>query len=503
MVSQEPETSTAETVADSPATSTKHPNESARAGLPAAVRPEPSSFRDPASTVLHLGEQVLRGLRAEAVDDWRALASSRFFLRLMEEGKICATEQADPATLGAERLGGGWAMILRHERIPFVSYPYEWTFSMLRDAALLHLEILGASLTEGVTTKDGSSYNVQWRGAMPVYIDVGSFERLRDGEPWAGYRQFCQTFLYPLMLQAYLGVSFGPLLRAQVDGIESGQMRALLGGRHRAKPGVLKHVHLHSAMEKRYAGATTQRTRGELRAAGFSHELVLATVRALDKLTRRLQWRPESSHWESYRGTCTYSDGDRARKEAFVREVLAAAGSLDLVMDLGANDGTYSRVAAGYARYVLAVEADEATTERLYRTLRDSGQDRILPLVTDLANPSPGIGWRNRERAPLFERARPDAVLCLALLHHLAIGRNVPLAELVDWLAGLGGRVIVEFVDPEDPMARQLLGNKPEGLFPGYRRDAFEQLLAERFTVERRQELPSGTRVLYAGTPRD
>ena len=495
MVSQEPETSAAESSAQNP---TEAPAE-----RPRAVRPEPASFRDPASTVLHLGDQVLRGLRAEAVDDWSALASSQCFPRLVSEGKICATEQADPAELGADRLGADWAMVLRHERIPFVSYPYEWTFSMLRDAALLHLEILQRSLPEGLTTKDGTSYNVQWRGAKPVYIDVGSFERARDGEPWAGYRQFCQTFLYPLMLQAHLGVSFEPWLRAQVDGIESKQMRALLGGRHRAKAGVLKHVHLHSAMEQRYSASTTQRTRGELKAAGFSRELVMATIRALDKLVRRLEWRPEDSHWVSYQGTCTYSDVDRTRKDAFVREVLGAAGKLDLVMDLGANDGTYSRVAAEYAAYVLAVEADEATTDRLYRALRDEGQDRILPLVTDLANPSPGIGWRNRERAPFFGRSRPDAVLCLALLHHLAIGRNVPLGELTDWLAGLGRRVIVEFVDPEDPMATQLLGNKPEGLFPDYRREVFEKLLAERFTIERREELPSGTRVLYAGTPHD
>jgi SAM-dependent methyltransferase len=470
------------------------------ASPPGGVRAEPASFRDPVSRVFHDGDQILRGLRGQAAADYEALAATRFFADLVASGKLCATEVAagvDPARLGAD-----WSLVLRHERIPFLSYPYEWTFSMLKDAALLHLDVLAAALGEGMTLKDGSAYNLQWHGTAPQFIDIGSFERARDGEPWAGYRQFCQTFLYPLLLQAHLGVGFQPWLRAQIDGIEAAQMRRLLGGGKRFKAGVLKHVHLHAAMEARHAGATTQSTRKELRSAGFNRELVLATVRALRKLVAGLSWRPEASHWVDYQGTCTYSEADRGAKVAFVRQALAGWGRLGLVADVGANDGTYSLLAAEHADYVVAAEFDEAVTDRLYQRLRDERERRILPLVVDLANPSPGIGWRNTERAPFLERVSgADAVLCLALLHHLAIGRNVPLAELLDWLAGLGKRVVVEFVDPEDPMAARLLANKPEGLFPDYRRDVFDKLIAERFTIERREELPSGTRVLYAAVP--
>ena len=462
------------------------------------LRSEPASFRDPASTVFYLNGQVLRGLRAEAAEEWQALAATRFFPRLLEAGKVCGTKPASAELVEQGQLGGDWALVLEHERLPFVSYPYEWTFSMLRDAALLHLEILQEALAEGFTTKDGTAFNVQWQGSRPVFIDVVSFERLRPGEPWAGYRQFCQTFLYPLMLQAYLDVSFQPWLRAQIDGIEPRQARQLLGGRDRFKPGVLKHVHLHSRLEARYSDKSAQRVRGELRQAGFSKDLVIATVRGLERVVRKLQWQARGTHWADYQETCTYSEEERSRKAAFVRETLAAAGDLGLVLDLGANDGTYSRIAAEHARYVLAVEGDEVVTDQLYRRLRDEGERRILPLVMDLANPSPGAGWRGRERAPFLERARPDAVLCLALLHHLAIGRNVPLAELVDWLASLGGRQVVEFVHHDDPMAQRLLANKPEGLFQDYRREVFEKLLGERFTIERREELPSGTRTLYA-----
>ncbi len=459
-------------------------------------RREPASFRDPANQVFYVGDEVRRGLRGEAVADWRALAASRFFAEQTAAGTICATEEvAQPAH--------GFEVELRHERVPFVSYPYEWPFAMLRDAALLHLDLLTAALADGLTTKDGTAYNVQWRGTAPVFIDIGSFARARPGVPWAGYRQFCQTMLYPLMLQAHLGVDFQPWLRGRVDGIEPGQIRPLFTGRRRFKRGVFSNVHLHDALQRRMAGATAREVTAELGAAGYSTELTRATVRALRKVVAGLTWQPPASHWTGYRDTCSYSEQDTAAKRTFVENALAAAGPLGLVLDLGANDGAYAELAATHADYVVAVESDHAVTDALYRRLRDRGERKVLPLVMDLADPSPGIGWRGEERASFSGRADADLVMALALVHHLAIGRNVPLPQVLDWLAGLGRRLVVEFVDPTDPMARRLLANKPEGLFPDYRRDEFERLLGERFEIAGRQELPSGTRTLYVGVRRD
>jgi SAM-dependent methyltransferase len=469
-------------------------------------RPEPGSFRDPANRVFYADGDVFRGLGPRAAEDWRALAASDFFPPLLAAGKVCRTEAAEPATVFSAD-DGRWTTVLRHERIPFVSYPYEWSFAMLRDAALLHLEILRAAVPAGFTTKDGSAYNLQWRGTQPVFIDVGSFEPARDGEPWAGYRQFCQTMLYPLMLQAHLGLDFQPWLRARIDGVEPRQMRPLFGGTRRFRAGVLKHVHLHDAMQTRHGTSSTREVREQLRDAGFSRRLVLATVRAVDKLVRRLDWQPPASHWSQYQETCGYSAQDRERKERFVGAALAEAGTPNLVLDLGANDGSYARIAARHARYVVAVESEPAVVDQLYRRLRGEGAPRILPLVMDLADPSPGGGWRGVERGSFAGRAKPDAVLALAVIHHLVLGRNVPLAEVVEWLVGLlaavgsRGRLVAEFVHPEDPMAIRLLANKPPGLFPDYHRDQFERLLSRRCTIVRREELGSGTRTLYVGIP--
>ncbi len=466
---------------------------------------EPASFRDPSSTVFYADGDVYRGLGDVAAGDWKSLADTAFFPRAVKEGRVVGTEQVDAQALGIQ-LPKPWPVVLKHERIPFISYPYEWTFSQLRDAAILHLELLAQALDEGLTMKDGYAYNVQWRGAQPTFIDVPSFERSTGG-PWAGYRQFCQTFLFPLMIQAHRDIPFRPWLRGQIDGIEPRQARAMFSGRDAVRKGVLKHVMLHSALDSKMSGnkAGSEATKAELSDAGFSTELTKATVKAILKTVKDLKYKAADSHWETYQSTSTYTDAEREVKAAFVDSSLAAwagDGKLGLAWDMGCNDGTYSRIAAKYADSVVAVDGDEQTIDSLYRALKQERNKKILPLVMNLTDPSPGIGWRGGERLPFETRRKPDAILCLALVHHLALTANVPLPQILDWYAAFGSRLVIEWVDPTDPMGKRLLSLKPAGTFPDYRAEVFERLLEERFVIDRREQLASGTRTLYAATPR-
>jgi hypothetical protein len=392
----------------------------------------------------------------------------------------------------------GWAGSLRHQRIPFVSYPYEWTFTMLKEAALLQLDLVLAGLEEGLILKDGSPYNIQFRGSQPVFIDVGSFERLNPGEPWAGYRQFCMLFLYPLLLQAYRGVPFQPLLRGSLEGIEPSVCRRLFTTRDLFRRGVFSHVVLHERLERRH-GKQGGRVRQELKDAGFAAELVKANVARLRKLVARLESPRRQSAWSDYRSSNTYTDEESRRKAEIVGAV-AAALKPGLVWDLGCNDGHYARIAAEHAGYTVALDLDETTIDDLYRSLLADNQTSILPLVGDIADPSPGLGWRGLERKPLTERGRPDLVLCLALVHHLAITRNVPLGSLFDWLRGLDSSLLIEFPAPEDPMARSLLDAKRADMHIDYGRETFERRLTEHFVVESSVEL-SATRTLYHAHP--
>jgi SAM-dependent methyltransferase len=470
----------------------------------AAVEREPGSFRDPDSRVLNGEDAVYRALSSRGLADFHALRSSPLLADAMRSGTVVETELLDAPVPGATAAEAGLpaepAAVLRHARIPFVSYPYEWSWSMLRDAALLQLELLDAALDERLTLKDSSPYNVQWRGARPQFIDLGSFEPLRDGEPWAGYRQFCTLYLNPLLLQSLKDVPFQPWLRGSLEGISPAELAGLLALRDRFRRGVATHVVLHARLERRYGDRGREVTR-ELRSAGFSSALIRANVQRLARMVRRLDWRPPETVWTVYERDKSYSGADEQRKDAFVRDAVTREPA-GLVWDLGANTGRYSRIAAEQGSYVLAIDADQAAVELLYRELRDEGATRILPLTVDLAAPSPALGWRGLERKPLGRRGRPGLTLALAVVHHLSIAANVPLREVVDWLASLGGSLVVEFPHREDPMVQTLLAGKRDGLHADYDRAGFERLLSEAFDVERRETLASGTRTLYFARPR-
>jgi hypothetical protein len=455
---------------------------------------EPGSFRDPDSRVFTADGRVLRLLSEQGLADWRALAASG----LLEELPVVGTREVEEEV--PEALHGGVAAVLEHDRIPFVSYPYEWTFAMLKDAALLQLELLRRGIEKGLILKDSSPYNVQFRGARPVFIDVGSFEQLREGEPWAGYRQFCMLFLYPLLLQAWKDMPFQPWLRGSLDGITPHEARELLSTRDLFRRGTLSHVVLHDRLERRHEDRDED-LKGELRKAGFKKELILANIRGLERLIGRLRWDPDRSTWSEYGPHTTYTEDDAERKACFVASAVAEERPR-LVWDLGCNEGRHSRIAAETADYVVAMDADSLVVDRLYRALREEAQERILPLTVNIVDPSPALGWRGLERRPLLERGRPDLTLALALIHHVSIAGNVPVAEFLDWLRGSTRSLVIEFVSPEDPMARRLLARKRPGDHPDYRADWFEHCLNEGFDVVRSEQLAAGARTLYLARPK-
>lgn len=472
--------------------------------MPATLRFEPGSYRDRDGRVFY-GEQgeVYRALSPRAYGEWQAVRDSRFFQQGMSDGRIAPTREVELCHSDLDGDDSIWAGILEHQKIPFVSYPYEWTFGMLRDAALLHLELLRQALVEGFSLKDGTAYNVQWVGARPVFIDVASFERLAPGQLWAGYRQFCQTFLNPLFLQAYRNFDSQPLLRGCLDGISPGECARLLSLRDWLRPGVLSHVVLHARLE---ASARLKRSdvRRSLPVTGFDKRMIERNVARLTRLIGGLRWEPAESPWSDYESGNTYSQADRARKEAFVRGAVFERPR-ELVWDLGCNTGQFSRIAAENARYVVALDADHVAVERLYQSLKSKppaqGRGAILPLVGSVADPSPNLGWRGRERKGLVERGRPDLTLCLALIHHLVIGRGLPMRELIEWLSGLGTGLVIEFVAPQDPMARLLLRNRRDECCD-YNQETFDRCLDEFFEVVRSEPLESGTRALYYATAR-
>lgn len=405
-----------------------------------------------------------------------------------------------PFEFKAER----WKGALEHRLLPWISYPYEWSFGMLRDAALLQLELLHEALEAGFSLKDASPYNIQWLGVQPCFIDVGSFEPWKEGDVWVGYRQFCQLFLFPLWLRAYKDFPFQGLLRSNLQGISPAEIIALMSWRDRLRPGVMIHGWLQARMIRRFAH-THRDVQGELRSTGFKREMIQANVARLRRQVERLRWRAGGSPWADYAEECSYAEQERREKEGFVDGVLERRRWRS-VWDLGCNTGAFSEIAARHADLVVALDGDELAIERFYQKLRQRGSGTIVPLVMDLSQPSPALGWRGRERAALDQRGqqsqgKPEAILCLALVHHLAITASIPLAEILEWLRDLRGELIIEFPHREDPMVQTLLRPKIEP-HDAYHRQSFESQLEQRFEIAETKTLTGGTRTLYHARPR-
>lgn len=448
-------------------------------------RRHPGSFRDPAGFVFTRDGVLLRQVNRAGRADYEALVGTGLADELHEAGLLIPHQECDvpPAAPAA-----AWR-VLRPEPVPFVSYPYEWCFGQLRDAALLTLDVQRRALARGVVLKDASAYNVQFLAGRPVLIDTLSFAPYREGEPWAAYGQFCRHFLAPLALMARRDARLGALSSRFLDGVPLDLAASLLPRRAWLSPGLATHLLLHARSVRRWQG------RAPSRKGTISRRALDGFLASLRGTVAGLKLGGDRSHWTAYYQEHNYDAGAFAAKEQAVAETVAAVVP-HTVWDLGANTGAFSRVAAAGGARVVATDLDPLVIERLWADVKAAGETAILPLVNDLANPSPDLGWRGAERASLAARGPADLVLALALVHHLAIGNNVPLPMVAACLADLGRRALVEFVPKSDSQVRRLLATRPD-IFPDYHEDGFRAAFAERFEVEERRPLAGSERVLY------
>ncbi len=446
---------------------------------------EPSSFRDHSGFVFFEGEIPYRHVGEPYAPDWAALLDSGLLEELQGEGLLIQHEAVDYDP--AEHPGA--IAIIRPEKIPFVAYPYEWGFSQLKAAALCTLDIQKRALMRGLALKDASAYNIQFRSRRPILIDTLSFEVYREGRPWQAYRQFCRHFLAPLALMANVHPELGQLLRTHLDGIPLDLASRALPFRTRFNGGMAIHLHLHAKAEGRLSGT------GKAAPARVSKTGLMGLIDSLDRLVRSLDWRPEGTVWADYYADTNYSDAAMASKRELVARFLGACGeTLGFVWDLGANTGAFSEIAARSARHVLAFDVDHGAVDRHFR--RKDAPPNVLPLLQDLTNPSPALGWGHEERKSLAGRANADVVMALALVHHLAIGNNVPLERVAEFFARLGPRLIIEFVPKSDSQVQRLLASRQD-IFDGYTIEGFEASFGRHYRTLHKESVAGSERTLY------
>jgi len=448
----------------------------------------PSSFRDPSGFLFRHDGVLHRFVASSYATHYDALMQGGLYHELIVAKLLVPHEETaleDGDARGAHR-------IIVPEPLPFVSYPYEWCFSELKAAALCTLEIQMRALAQGMILKDASAYNIQFSRGQPILIDTLSFEVYREGAPWIAYRQFCEHFLAPLLLMARVHADAGRLLREYLDGVPLEVAAQVLGGRALLSPAALIHVRLHARSIRRYADTAAAWPR----APRMSRNGLTALIDSLASAVRGLEWRPAGTPWADYERTHGYTPETLEAKRALVRDRILAARP-HTVWDLGANTGEFSRLAASAGAEVIAWDADPAAVELNYRRVVGERETAILPLVMDLANPSPPLGWDLRERMSLPERGPADVVLALALVHHLAIGHNLTFDLIAEGFARLGKTLIVEYVPKDDPQAQRLLRSR-EDIFTRYDRETFEEAFRRFSRVTACDALPGSGRVLYA-----
>lgn len=451
------------------------------------VSPANSSFRDPAGYV-YRGEDghLYRSVSQRYNEQYRLLMDSGLYKSLADKGWLISHQEIETEANGQP------VYTLYPAEIPFISYPFEWCFSQLKEAALLTLDIQLEALKHGMSLKDASEYNVTYHNGRPVFIDTLSFEKHTEGQPWKAYRQFCQHFLAPLALAAYQSPELIRLLQNHLDGVPLPLASKLLPAKSYFSMGLLLHVHLHAKAQQKLSHK--QASTASVNTS--SSQNVLHLITNLRATISKLAWKPKQTNWANYyTESNNYTDSSMQHKEEVVEMFLASINA-SKVWDIGANTGKFSEIAAKYASQVIATDFDPEAIELLHKNLKTKGNRTILPLVSDIVNPSPAIGWRNQERASILERIQPDTILALAVVHHLAIANNIPFAMVARLLASKCQHLIIEFVPKEDSQVQRMLQGR-EDVFVKYTQLDFEKEFFFYFNLVDKKQVKGTSRVLY------
>ncbi|NIA18315.1 MAG: SAM-dependent methyltransferase [Actinobacteria bacterium] len=446
----------------------------------------PSSFRDP-SGFLFLEDGILfRQINNIYRNDFDYLINSGLFKTLREKNLIIPHEDVPIKNFESDNC----YKIIKPKKINFISYPYEWCFSQLKDAALATLKLQKIALEFKMALKDASAYNIQFHRGQPIFIDTLSFEKYKEGEPWTAYRQFCRHFLGPLALMAYKDIRLGQLSRIFMDGPPLDLVSSLLPNSTRFKFSLLTHLHLHGLAQKHFAAKTVKKTGRKM-----SKHSLLALIDNLESAVKKIKWQAAGTEWGEYYSFTNYSDEAFQDKEQSVADFIGKINPKE-IWDFGANTGVFSRLAADKGIKTISFDIDPAAVEKNYKETIKKQEKNILPLFLDLTNPSPAIGWENKERISLMERGPTDAAMALALIHHLAISNNLPLDYIAGFFRNICRSLIIEFVPKSDSQVQKLLSTRAD-IFPEYNRQNFEKEFSKFFTIQHSTNIKNSGRILY------
>jgi hypothetical protein len=453
----------------------------------AHIKRESSSFRDPDGFIFSYNGKLYRCINFSYQQNYEHLIQSGLYDKLVENELLIPHKEVQIPNIETTI---NYYKILEPEVIPFISYPYEWSFSQLKDAALVTLQIQKMALQYGMCLKDASAYNIQFRHGKPILIDILSFEKYQEGKPWVAYKQFCEHFLAPLALMAYKDIRLNQLLKIYIDGIPLNLATKLLPFRSWLRFPLLLHIHLHARSQKYLLNKNINVDKRT-----FSKKSLLSLIDSLESAISKLKWEPEKTEWSEYYKDTNYSREAMFHKKKLVDDYIEEVKP-NTVWDLGANIGIFSRIASNKGIYTVSFDSDPSVVEKSYLQVKNYKERNILPLCVDLTNPSPSIGWSNKERLSLIERGPCDLALMLGLIHHIAISNNAPLIQIADFLSQICRYLIIEFVPKDDSQVQRLLRFRKD-IFQDYDEKNFEIAFLNYFSILKREKIVDSKRTIY------
>jgi ribosomal protein L11 methylase PrmA len=454
--------------------------------------PDPASFRDPAGRVFTKNKRVFRLVSDYGAKNYQIVRDTKFISKMAGLNKIIETLEVEPSILDDPDMNAQY--VIEHPRLPFISYPYEWCFPMLKKAALLHIELQLQALDENLMFSDASAYNIQFKGTQPIFIDSLSIQPYKEGQIWDGHRQFCEQFLNPLLLRSLLGVTHNAWYRGNLEGIPSDVLNKLLPWYKKFSRNLFLHVVLPSRLNKLAENEKSDSL------SSINHKLPKKTLSKI--FTQLSSWisgleplSSSNSTWADYDSIHCYESDEITEKQKFVSNFIQKTKP-HTVWDLGCNTGEYSEIAIqSGAKQVIGFDFDQTALEKSFERAEKNDLN-FLPLYFDGTNPSPEQGWNCQERKSVLNRKNADAVLALAFEHHLAIGRNIPLDQLIDWLVNLAPCGVLEFIPKEDPNLMLMLRLRKD-IFDNYNENSFRNILEQKCRIINSKTISKTKRILY------
>ena len=444
---------------------------------------ETSSFRDPSGFVYYKNGKVCRHIDKTYSDNYCLFIKSGIYKKLLEKKMIISHKKISNSEIEVEK-------------VPFISYPYEWTFSQLKDAALLTLAIEKIALEYGMSLKDASNYNIQFLKGRPVLIDIFSFEKFSEKTPWVAYRQFCEHFFVPLLLASFVDIRLNNLLRFYLNGIPLDLASQLLPKKTYLNFSILSHIHFHAKNQKKFSDLHKPERNKKIRPDfSMNKQIRLALIDNLENAVGQLKLKEKLTEWGDYYSITNYSKSSFSEKKKIIKRYIEMAKP-KIVWDLGGNIGEFSRIASDKKIFTVSFDIDPLAVEKSYLLVKEKKEEQLLPLMNDLANPTPRLGWANEERQSLIDRGPCDLAMALAIIHHLAISNNLPFKKIAEFFSKICNFLIIEFVPKNDSQIQKMLSVR-EDIFTEYSQKEFEKEFSKYFEIVAIDKIQGSLRSLY------